>query len=221
MNSAIVVFPGSNCDQDLAKAINFVSPRKSLMLWHKETSIPKNTDIIFLPGGFSFGDYLRCGAMAAKSPIMKAIIKFANNVGYLVGICNGFQILTEAKLLPGVLIRNAKLRFICKEQAIRVETNKSIFTKSFKENELISWQIAHHEGNYYANSNELEKLKDRDQIVLTYVGNPNGSVCNIAGVLSDNRRVIGMMPHPERSVEPNFTSKHGFTFFSSLVQELN
>jgi phosphoribosylformylglycinamidine synthase I len=217
MRSAIIVFPGSNCDKDLEKAIESNTHRKSKMLWHKDVSLPKELDVIFIPGGFSFGDYLRCGAIAANSPIMESVVNFANRGGYVVGICNGFQILTEVGLLKGTLIRNSNLRFVCKLQKLSVTSVSSIFTSSLTIHDKITLPIAHHDGNYYANDSTLEELEDNGQITFKYNGNPNGSKYNIAGVTSKNGRILGMMPHPERAIDNSFNSNDGSKIFHSII----
>ena len=216
MKVGIIVFPGSNCDQDLTKAIRKEIEFDPILIWHKETSLPEGLDVLFIPGGFSFGDYLRCGAIAANSPIMGPVIQFAAKGGYIVGICNGFQILTEAKLLKGTLIRNSKLKFVCSVEALIVENNTMFFTKDFSSGETINLPIAHHDGNYHAHNDVIKKLEDQNQIVLRYKKNPNGSKNNIAGIVSDNGRIVGIMPHPERSVDPRFTSNDGKRFFTSI-----
>ena len=218
MRSAVVVFPGSNCDRDLAHAISVHTERPCHMIWHKDTALPMNIDIIFIPGGFSFGDYLRCGAIAANSPIMDAIISFAKKGGYIVGICNGFQVLTESGLLKGTLMRNSQLTFICKEQALIINNSQSIMTKRFVESEEITLPIAHHDGNYYADDETIKKLEDNGQILFRYMGNPNGSKNQIAGIMSCNQRVLGMMPHPERAVDDSLGSTHGSTIFKSIIE---
>ncbi len=217
MQSAVVVFPGSNCDRDLAEAIYLVSNSKCKMLWHKETLLPKKLDILFIPGGFSFGDYLRCGAIAAASPIMKSVLNFAQNGGYIIGICNGFQILTETGLLKGTLLRNSNLNFICKPQKLIVNNCKSILTKSFFDGEQLELPIAHHDGNFFAEDEILRSLEGNGQVILRYEDNPNGSKNNIAGIMSENGRVIGLMPHPERAVDQSLSSADGLKIFNSLV----
>ena len=218
MRSAVVVFPGSNCDRDLAHAISVHTERPCHMIWHKDTALPMNIDIIFIPGGFSFGDYLRCGAIAANSPIMDAIISFAKKGGYIVGICNGFQVLTESGLLKGTLMRNSQLTFICKEQSLIINNSQSIMTKRFSESEEITLPIAHHDGNYYADDETIKELEDNGQILFRYKGNPNGSINQIAGIMSCNQRVLGMMPHPERAVDDSLGSTHGSTIFKSIIE---
>ena len=220
MRSGVVVFPGSNCDRDLETAISSQAFNTCQMLWHKETTLPNNLDILFIPGGFSFGDYLRCGAIAASSPIMKSILKFAQNGGYIVGICNGFQILTEAGLLEGTLLRNSKLNFICKQQSVVVTNNGSIITKNFSNGEILHLPIAHHDGNYFADDDTLNKIEGNGQVLFRYADNPNGSKNNIAGIMSENHRVIGLMPHPERAVNEVLGSSDGSKIFKSLFENI-
>ena len=220
MRSGVVVFPGSNCDRDLETAISSQAFNTCQMLWHKETTLPNNLDILFIPGGFSFGDYLRCGAIAASSPIMKSILKFAQNGGYIVGICNGFQILTEAGLLEGTLLRNSKLNFICKQQSVVVTNNRSIITKNFSNGDILQLPIAHHDGNYFADDDTLNKIEGNGQVLFRYADNPNGSKNNIAGIMSENHRVIGLMPHPERAVNEVLGSSDGSKIFKSLFENI-
>ena len=187
------------------------------MLWHKETTLPDNLDIIFIPGGFSFGDYLRCGAIAANSPIMQSILDFALKGGYIVGICNGFQVLTESGLLKGTLLRNAKLKFICKQQKLIVNNCDSIITRYFSNDEQLKLPIAHHDGNYFAEPDVLNALEQNGQVLLRYKDNPNGSKNDIAGIKSKNNRIVGLMPHPERAIDDDFGSNDGSKIFRSLV----
>ena len=217
MQSAVVIFPGSNCDRDLAEALSMETTSKCKMLWHKETSLPNDLDIIFIPGGFSFGDYLRCGAIAANSPIMQSILDFANKGGYIVGICNGFQVLTEAGLLKGTLLRNAKLKFVCKQQELIVSNCNSIITKYFSYKEQLKLPIAHHDGNYFAEPDILNALEENGQVLLRYKDNPNGSKNDIAGIMSENNRIVGLMPHPERAINDDFGSNDGSKIFRSLI----
>jgi|TARA_R110000751_G_scaffold75981_3_gene152876 phosphoribosylformylglycinamidine synthase len=198
------------------------------MVWHRETTLPK-TDLIVLPGGFSYGDYLRCGAMAANSPIMRAVIAAAKAGTPVLGICNGFQILIEAGLLPGALMRNRDLKFICKDVHLRVETTDSIFTSRFNTGEIIKIPVAHHDGNYFADAETVKRLKGEGQIVLRYcdgngdtsdAANINGSVSNIAGIVDEERRIFGLMPHPERVIEPLHSGTHGAMIFDSLMEAL-
>ncbi len=220
MRSAVIVFPGSNCDRDMAVALERASGVKAEMVWHKDAALPDGLDIVTIPGGFSFGDYLRCGAIAARSPIMKSIVDFANKGGHVLGVCNGFQILVEAGLLPGTLMRNSSLKYICKDTEIKVETTSSAFTNAYTKGETVTYPIAHHDGNYVADDALVAKLRDEDRIAFTYVNNPNGSVADIAGVLSENRRVLGMMPHPERLNDPELGGEDGNKMFTSLTEAL-
>ena len=216
MKAAVVTFPGSNCDRDLAEGFaraGFDVAR----VWHKETELPAGTDVVGVPGGFSFGDYLRCGAIAAQSPIARAIAVHAGRGGYVLGICNGFQVLTEMRLLPGALMRNAGLKFLCKTVTLKVATTDSAFTSAYARGQAIDIPIAHHDGNYTVNAEGLARLKGEDRIAFTYVQNPNGAMADIAGVLSDNRRVLGMMPHPERAVDPATGGSDGLGLFRSLL----
>jgi len=219
MHAAVIVFPGSNCDRDLAVAFERAGAKVS-MVWHKDTALPEGVDIIGVPGGFSFGDYLRCGAIAANSPICRSVVAHAEKGGYVLGICNGFQVLTETGLLPGVLLRNANLKYICKPVDLRVETADSPFTAGYDAGQVITVPIAHHDGNYYADSETLKRLHGDARVAFTYVDNPNGSADDIAGVLSSNRRVLGMMPHPERMAEPLHGGTLGAPMFDSLVAQL-
>ena len=217
MKAAVIVFPGSNCDRDLTVALEMVGFEVS-KIWHKDSELEKGIDLVAIPGGFSFGDYLRVGAIAANSPICKSIISHGERGGYIVGICNGFQILTETGLLPGTLLRNSGLKYICKTVALKVETTDSVFTQKYSLSNVIKIPIAHHDGNYNANINDIEKMKDQDLIAFRYCDNPNGSIEDIAGVLSSNRRVLGMMPHPERAFEKAHGNSDGMIFFKGLVE---
>ena len=217
MRAAVIVFPGSNCDRDMVCALNLAG-HEVISVWHKETELPKNIDLVAIPGGFSFGDYLRCGAIAAKSPIFKEVLKHIERGGYALGVCNGFQILTEAGVLPGILQQNIKTKFISKAVDLRVLNTTSIFTHKYIHEEPISIPIAHHEGNYFASSEDLIKLKDGDRIAFKYIDNPNGALEDIAGILSENHRVLGMMPHPERHTENVHGCQDGYPFFEGLFQ---
>ena len=219
MRAAVLVFPGSNCDRDMAVALRKAGADVT-MVWHKDTDLPDGLDVVAIPGGFSFGDYLRCGAIAGRSPICRSVIDFANRGGFVLGVCNGFQILTETGLLPGALMRNAGLKFICKSVGLRVETTDSAFTSGYAKDQLISIPIAHHDGNYNLSPGDLAALQDQQRIAFRYHDNPNGSVDDIAGVLSENRRVLGMMPHPERAVDPAQPSADGQPFFASLLEQM-
>ena len=220
MRSAVIVFPGSNCDRDLQVALRQASGIEPIMVWHKDTSLPKGLDLIAIPGGFSFGDYLRCGAIAARAPIMRAVVEFAQGGGLVMGICNGFQVLIETGLLPGALMRNANLKYICKDVALKVETTSCAFTSAYRQGQRITIPIAHHDGNYLADDDLLKELRDEDRIAFTYEQNPNGSVADIAGILSPNRRVLGMMPHPERLNDPALGGTDGAKVFESLINSL-
>jgi phosphoribosylformylglycinamidine synthase len=228
VKAAVIVFPGSNCDRDVQVALQNRMGTAPHMVWHRETTLPK-TDLIVLPGGFSYGDYLRCGAMAANSPIMRAVVAAARAGTPVLGICNGFQILIEAGLLPGALMRNRDLKFICKDVNLRVETTDSIFTSRFNNGEIIKIPVAHHDGNYFADAETVKRLKGEGQIVLRYcdsdgeatdAANINGSVSNIAGIVDEERRIFGLMPHPERVIEPLHRGTHGAMIFDSLMEAL-
>jgi len=229
MKSAVIVFPGSNCDRDLAVALTQATGRQTQMVWHKDAALPDGLDIIAIPGGFSFGDYLRCGAIAARAPIMRAVVEFANRGGLVLGICNGFQVLIEAGLLPGTLMRNQTLKFVCRDVNLSVETTDSPFTNAYGNRRVITVPIAHHDGAYIAGADLLARLKGEDRIAFRYVdaggepgagANPNGSADNIAGVLSANRRVLGMMPHPERLADRQLGGADGALLFDSLCAAL-
>jgi phosphoribosylformylglycinamidine synthase len=219
MHAAVVVFPGSNCDRDLTVAFRDAGARVS-MVWHKDTDLPQGIDIVGIPGGFSFGDYLRCGAIAANSPICSAIASHAARGGYVLGICNGFQVLTETGLLPGALLRNAGLKYICKTVKLKVTTSATAFTSGYNAGDMLSIPIAHHDGNYYADDETIAELKDQDRIAFTYADNPNGARADIAGIVSANRRVLGMMPHPERAADPGHGGTDGQALFRALTQSL-
>ena len=219
MRTAVIVFPGSNCDRDMAVALRAAGADVT-MVWHKDVALPDGVDLVAVPGGFSFGDYLRCGAIAAKSPISRAITAHAERGGYVLGVCNGFQVLTETGLLPGVLMRNAGLKFVCKTSALKVETSASAYTEGYNAGDTVGFPIAHHDGNYVVNPEGLAALENEDRIAFRYVDNPNGSVGDIAGVLSENRRVLGMMPHPERAVDLGHGGTDGQALFRGLVGQL-
>lgn len=219
MKAAVITFPGSNCDRDLAVALKQAGA-DVVKVWHKDGSLPAGTDLVAVPGGFSFGDYLRCGAIAAHSPIAAAVRDHAARGGYVLGICNGFQVLTELQLLPGALMRNAGLTFICREVGLRVETADSAFTAGYAKGQEIRLPVAHHDGNYQIDAGGLTRLRAEDRIAFSYAPAINGSVADIAGVLSDNRRVLGMMPHPERASETAHGNTDGGHMFASLVSGL-
>ncbi|SFI23238.1 phosphoribosylformylglycinamidine synthase subunit PurQ [Albimonas pacifica] len=221
MRAAVIVFPGSNCDRDMQVALQAVASAPVEMVWHKETALPRGLDLVALPGGFSFGDHLRCGAIAGKSPIMRAVSDFAHAGGHVLGVCNGFQILTETGLLPGALLRNGNLKFLCKPVALSVKTSASPFTSAWNAGDVATIPIAHHDGAYVADPDTLAELEGEDRVAFTYAqGAPNGAVHDIAGVLSANRRVLGMMPHPERAVDPAHGGTDGAPLFRSLADAL-
>lgn len=215
MKAAVVVFPGSNCDRDLAVALQQAGADVT-MAWHKDTALPSGIDLVAVPGGFSFGDYLRCGAIAAQSPISAAVQAHARRGGYVLGVCNGFQVLTEMHLLPGALMRNAGLKFVCREVALRVATADSPFTAAYEAGQAIRLPVAHHDGNYVADADILRRLAGEDRIAFTYAEPVNGSAKDIAGILSENRRVLGLMPHPERAADPALGGTDGLPLFQGL-----
>lgn len=216
MRAAIITFPGSNCDRDLAVAFEMAG-FKVARVWHKDTFLPAGTDVVGLPGGFSFGDYLRCGAIAAQSPIATAVKAHAERGGFVLGVCNGFQVLTEMRLLPGALMRNGGLKFVCRTVGLRVATTDSAFTSDYGRGQEIQVPIAHHDGNYTIDADGLQALKDQDRVAFSYVDNPNGAMADIAGILSANRRVLGLMPHPERVVDAGQGGTDGLSLFASLM----
>jgi phosphoribosylformylglycinamidine synthase len=218
MKSAVLVFPGSNCDRDLAVAIQQVTGRAPAMVWHRETQLPDGTGLIAVPGGFSYGDYLRSGAMAARSPIMQAVAEASGKGVPVLGICNGFQVLTEAGLLPGALMRNAGLHFVCRPVGLRVENSQSIFTSAYQAGEEIGVPVAHHDGNYQADAETLDRLEGEGRVAFRYTGEVNGSARNIAGILNPQGNVLGMMPHPERVVEAAHGGTDGRRLFEGLLE---
>lgn len=220
MKSAVITFPGSNCDRDLAVAIERVTGHAPIRLWHGEQSLPDGLDLIGVPGGFSYGDYLRSGAMAARSPVVGAVVEAAERGVAVLGICNGFQILTEAGLLPGALMRNAGIRFVCRTVALTVENADSRFTSLYAQGETIHIPVAHHDGNYFADDATLDRIEGEGQVAFRYAEPVNGSSRNIAGVLNANGNVLGMMPHPERMVEPQHGGRDGARLFEALAQSV-
>ncbi|MCH2095778.1 MAG: phosphoribosylformylglycinamidine synthase subunit PurQ [Rhodobacteraceae bacterium] len=219
MRAAVIVFPGSNCDRDLAEAFKAAGAEVD-MVWHKDTALPDSVDIIGIPGGFSFGDYLRCGAIAANSPICQAVKAHADAGGYVLGICNGFQVLTETGLLPGALLRNAGLKFVCRNERLTVATEDSAYTRGYSTGDEITIPVAHHDGNYMATPDVLAQLSAEDRIAFQYCDTPNGSMHDIAGILSANRRVLGMMPHPERAADLGHGGTDGARLFAHLTESL-
>lgn len=228
MKAAIIVFPGTNRETDMANALTYVSGKQPDLVWHKETSL-KSYDLIVLPGGFSYGDYLRCGAMAAHSPIMQEVIAKAKGGTRLLAVCNGFQMLVETGLVPGALLRNASVKFVCKQVHLRAENNDTDFTRKFTKNQIFRVPVAHGEGNYFLGADAIKKLEDNDQIAFRYTNangdptveaNPNGSVANIAGVFNETKTIMGMMPHPEDAVVPHAGNQTGTPLFTSIVEAL-
>ncbi|MES2339001.1 MAG: phosphoribosylformylglycinamidine synthase subunit PurQ [Pseudomonadota bacterium] len=217
MKAAVVVFPGSNCDRDLAVAIRDVSGRAPTMVWHGDSDLPDDTDFIALPGGFSYGDYLRCGAIAARSPIMQAVVSAANRGVPVLGVCNGFQVLTETGLLPGALMRNAGLDFVCRDVALTVGNNQSLFTSGYSAGETLSVPVAHHDGNYFADAETLDRLEGEGRVAFRYGESVNGSARDVAGILNDAGNVLGMMPHPERKTEAAHGGTDGRRVFEGLL----
>jgi len=226
MNSSVITFPGSNCDRDMHVALKKFG-FKNKMIWHNDIELPKS-DLVVLPGGFSYGDYLRCGSMASKSKIMQSVINFATGGGKVIGICNGFQILTESGLLPGVLLRNKYLEFICRNVFVKINNKDNPYFKGFKKNTL-KLHIANNEGNYFCSQEQLKEIDDNNQIALYYSdingniddkNNPNGSIKNIAGIFNKEKNILGMMPHPERMIDPALSGEDGSIFFENLINNL-
>ena len=218
MKSAVVVFPGSNCDRDLAEALRLVSGRAPAMVWHRESELPDGIDLVAIPGGFSYGDYLRSGAMAAQSPVMRAVKAAAERGVLVLGICNGFQVLTEAHLLPGALMRNAGIRFVGRDVALKVENSQSVFTARYDAGEEIVLPVAHHDGNFQADAETLDRLEGEGRIVFRCAESVNGSARGIAGILNEAGNVLGMMPHPERAVEAAHGFADGRRLFEGLLE---
>ena len=226
MKSSVIIFPGSNCDRDMDVALKKFG-FKNQMIWHNDSSIPKS-DLIVLPGGFSYGDYLRCGSIASKSNIIKSVLEFANSGGLVLGICNGFQILTETGLLPGILQQNKYLNFICKNVYVKVKNKENKYFNNIKK-DILELHIAHNEGNYFCSKDEIKSLEDNKQIAITYCNqeglendenNPNGALKNIAGIFNENKNVLGMMPHPERMIDKYLSGSDGSIFFENLLNNL-
>ncbi|MCE3232238.1 MAG: phosphoribosylformylglycinamidine synthase [Rickettsiaceae bacterium] len=218
MKAAVIIFPGSNCDRDMYSTIERISGKPAAKIWHAETKLPEGLDLIAVPGGFSYGDYLRSGAMASKSPIMQEVIKSAAKGTYILGVCNGFQILTESGLLPGTLLRNKGLKFLCKTVGLEVDNNDTKFTLGYKKGQQVNFPIAHHDGNYFADSETLKSIEDNGQVAFRYTENPNGSQNNIAGIFDKNKRILGMMPHPERASENLTGGVDGLALFEGLLK---
>jgi phosphoribosylformylglycinamidine synthase I len=229
MKAAIVVFPGSNRERDAEAALTQAMGKKPIMVWHRDTELP-DVDLVLVPGGFSYGDYLRCGAIAAHSPILREVKARADKGMAVIGVCNGFQIITEAGLLPGILLRNASLKFVCKNVRLKVETSQSLFTSQYEQGQVLSIPVAHHDGNYFADERTLDELEANGQVAFRYCNaegefgpehNPNGSARNIAGIFNRTKNVLGLMPHPENAVEPLHGSTDGKALFKSMVEALS
>ena len=218
MRSAVVVFPGSNCDRDLAEALRLVGGRAPAMVWHRESELPAGLDLVAIPGGFSYGDYLRSGAMAAQSPVMRAVSEAAARGVLVLGICNGFQVLTEAHLLPGALMRNSGIRFVGRDVALKVENSQSAFTARYAAGEEVTFPVAHHDGNFQADAETLDRLEGEGRVAFRYAGEVNGSARNIAGILNHAGNVLGLMPHPERAVEAAHGREDGRRLFEGLLE---
>ena len=218
--AAVVTFPGSNCDRDMAVAIEQICGGTVHRVWHGDATLPERLDLVALPGGFSYGDYLRSGAMAARSPVMQAVIAAAGRGVPVLGVCNGFQVLTEAGLLPGALLRNAGIRFVCREVALTVANNQTLFTAGYAAGQRVRIPVAHHDGNYFADAATLDRLEGEGRVAFRYAEPVNGSARDIAGVLSASGTVLGMMPHPERAVEPAHGGTDGRALFESAVSAL-
>jgi phosphoribosylformylglycinamidine synthase I len=229
MKAAIVVFPGSNRERDAEAALTQAMGKKPLMIWHRDTELP-DVDLVLVPGGFSYGDYLRCGAIAAHSPILREVKARADKGMAVIGVCNGFQIITEAGLLPGILLRNASLKFVCRNIRLKVETSQSLFTSQYEQGQVLSVPVAHHDGNYFADEKTLDELEANGQVAFRYCGpdgefddmhNPNGSARNIAGIFNRTKNVLGLMPHPENAIEPLHGSLDGKPLFQSMMEALS
>ena len=220
MRAAVIQFPGSNCDRDMAVAIRDITGADTSLVWHRESVLPSGLDLIAIPGGFSYGDYLRSGAMAARSPVMQAVIAAAGRGVPVLGVCNGFQILTEAGLRPGALMRNAGIRFVCRTVSLTVENNQSMFTSGYSAGEKIHIPVAHHDGNFFADDATLDRLEGEGRVAFRYAEPVNGSARNIAGVLNDAGNVLGMMPHPERMIEAMQGGSDGRRLFEGLIREI-
>ena len=221
MKSAVIVFPASNCDRDMAEALRLVTGRAPEMVWHRDSELPAGVDLIAIPGGFSYGDYLRSGAMAALSPVMGAVREAAERGVPVLGVCNGFQVLTEARLLPGALMRNAGISFVCRDVPLKVENSQSVFTSRYESGEEIVIPVAHHDGNYQADEATLDRLEGDGRVVFRYLDECNGSARNIAGIVNEAGNVLGMMPHPERAVEPAHGRTDGLRLFEGLLEAVS
>jgi phosphoribosylformylglycinamidine synthase subunit PurQ / glutaminase len=220
MRAAVIQFPGSNCDRDMVVAIKTITGAQTDLIWHCESELPAGVDLIAVPGGFSYGDYLRSGAMAARSPVMQAVVAAANRGVPVLGVCNGFQILTEAGLLPGALMRNSGIRFVCREVGLRVENSQSLFTSGYDAGEEIRIPVAHHDGNFFADAETLDRIEGEGRVAFRYTEQVNGSSRDIAGILNSAGNVLGMMPHPERMIDPAVGGTDGRRMFEGLIREI-
>ena len=220
LRSAVITFPGSNCDRDMAVALEAVSGTPAIRVWHGDAALPERLDFIALPGGFSYGDYLRCGTIASRSPVMRAVIEAAGRGVPVLGVCNGFQVLTESGLLPGALMRNAGITFVCRNARLVVENDSALFTSAYAKGQQLSIPVAHHDGNYFADDATLDRLEGDGRIAFRYAETINGSVRDIAGILNEKGNVLGMMPHPERAIDPAHGGTDGRALFESALNAL-
>ena len=220
MRTAVITFPASNCNRDAAVALEKVTGEKPIMVWHRESELPQGIDFVVLPGGFSYGDYLRCGAMASRSPIVKDLVNKANKGLAVAGFCNGFQVLTEAGLLPGALMRNKGLKFVCRPEHLKITNSESRYTSRYGSVTDVTFPVAHHDGNYFADDATLNKLEKQGQVVFRYADNPNGSARDIAGICNEAGNVFGMMPHPERAIDPLHGGTDGLGLFKSIIESI-
>lgn len=220
MKTAVITFPASNCNRDAAVALEKVTGVKPEMVWHRESELPSGIKFVVLPGGFSYGDYLRCGAMASRSPIVKDLVEKANKGLAVAGFCNGFQVLTEAGLLPGALMRNRGLKFVCRPEKLNITNSNSRYTSKYGDVTEVTYPVAHHDGNYYADDDTLNKLEKQGQVIFRYADNPNGSARDIAGICNEAGNVFGMMPHPERAIDPLHGGTDGLGLFKSIIESI-
>ena len=220
MKTAVITFPASNCNRDAAVALEKITGEPPVMVWHRESELPQGVDFVILPGGFSYGDYLRCGAMASRSPIVKDLVEKANKGLAVAGFCNGFQVLTESGLLPGALMRNKGLKFVCRPEKLKITNSNSRYTAKYGSITDVTFPVAHHDGNYYADDETLNKLEKQGQVVFRYADNPNGSARDIAGICNEAGNVFGMMPHPERAIDPLHGGTDGIDLFKSIIESI-
>ena len=220
MKTAVITFPASNCNRDAAVALEKITGEAPIMVWHRESELPQDVEFVVLPGGFSYGDYLRCGAMASRSPIVKDLVEKANKGLAVAGFCNGFQVLTESGLLPGALMRNKGLKFVCRPEKLKITNSNSRYTSKYGTMTDVTFPVAHHDGNYYADDETLNKLEKQGQVVFRYADNPNGSARDIAGICNEAGNVFGMMPHPERAIDPLHGGTDGINLFKSIIESI-